>query len=95
MKQAKRKDYYKVLGAGHQDDDAQLKRHYKKAALIWHPDKWAHSTEEEKTIAESRFKEVGEAGEAPPYDRRPRRRVGSAVEIAPKTCDRPNIEFEV
>ncbi|RNF17190.1 putative TPR-repeat-containing chaperone protein DNAJ [Trypanosoma conorhini] len=61
-KRAKRKDYYKVLDLPpNENDDAQIKRAYKKACLQWHPDKWAHASQEEKTHAEKMFKEVGEA----------------------------------
>ena len=41
------------------------------------------------------FDEVGEAGEASPYDGRPRWRVGRAVEIASEARDRPDIEFKI
>lgn len=62
VKRSKRKDYYKILGIeqrGATEDG--IKRAYKKAALQWHPDKWAHSSDEEKRIAEEKFKEIGEA----------------------------------
>ena len=39
--------------------------------------------------------EVGEAGEAPPYHRRPRWRIGSAVEIAPEPSNSPDVKCEV
>ncbi|CBH15510.1 TPR-repeat-containing chaperone protein DNAJ, putative [Trypanosoma equiperdum] len=61
-KRAKRKDYYKILGLPQgESDDSSIKRAYKKGCLQWHPDKWAHATEEEKAHAEKMFKEVGEA----------------------------------
>ncbi|KAK7196717.1 TPR-repeat-containing chaperone protein DNAJ [Novymonas esmeraldas] len=61
-KRSKRKDYYKVLGVSQQESNQDtLKRAYKKACLQWHPDKWAHASEEEKTHAEMQFKEIGEA----------------------------------
>lgn len=61
-KQAKRKDYYKVLDLPqHESNQDTIKRAYKKACLQWHPDKWAHASEEEKTHAETQFKEIGEA----------------------------------
>lgn len=61
-KRAKRKDYYKVLGLPQNESNQDvIKRAYKKACLQWHPDKWAHASEEEKTHAEVQFKEVGEA----------------------------------
>lgn len=62
---AKRKDWYKVLGLERSQassyTEADIKRGYKRAALQWHPDKWAHSTEEEQSVAEVKFKEVQEA----------------------------------
>ena len=61
VKRAKRKDYYKILGVEHTADESALKRGYKTKCLQWHPDKWAHSTDEEKATAEAKFKEVGEA----------------------------------
>lgn len=62
VKRAKRKDYYKILGVSpNERDEAAIKRAYKRACLQWHPDKWAHTSEEEKTQAEAQFKEIGEA----------------------------------
>ncbi|KPI88193.1 putative DNAJ domain protein [Leptomonas seymouri] len=61
-KRAKRKDYYKVLSLPQNESNQDaIKRAYKKACLQWHPDKWAHASEEEKTHAEVQFKEIGEA----------------------------------
>jgi DnaJ family protein C protein 7 len=60
-KRAKKKDYYKILEIANNADDSTLKKAYRNKCLQWHPDKWAHSTDEEKTIAEAKFKEVGEA----------------------------------
>nr|CCC93646.1 unnamed protein product [Trypanosoma congolense IL3000] len=61
-KRAKRKDYYKILGISQGEaDEASVKRAYKKSCLQWHPDKWAHASEEEKAHAEKMFKDVGEA----------------------------------
>jgi DnaJ homolog subfamily C member 7 len=62
IKRAKRKDYYKILGIEQRGATEDIiKRGYKKGALLWHPDKWAHSCEEEQAIAEAKFKEIGEA----------------------------------
>lgn len=58
---AKRKDWYKILGVERNAQEADLKRAYKLQAVKWHPDKWAHCTDEEKKAAEDTFKEVGEA----------------------------------
>ncbi|EPY20745.1 DnaJ like protein subfamily C member 7 [Strigomonas culicis] len=61
-KKARRKDYYKTLGLPQNESNADtIKRAYKRACLQWHPDKWAHASEEEKTHAEKEFKEIGEA----------------------------------
>ncbi|ESL06680.1 DNA-J protein [Trypanosoma rangeli SC58] len=61
-KRAKRKDYYKILDLPpNENDDAKIKRAYKKACLQWHPDKWGHASQEQKSHAEKMFKEVGEA----------------------------------
>ncbi|EPY29232.1 DnaJ like protein subfamily C member 7 [Angomonas deanei] len=61
-KRALRKDYYKTLNLTTNESDLEtIKRAYKKSCLQWHPDKWAHASEEEKEHAEKQFKEVGEA----------------------------------
>jgi len=60
-KQAKRKNYYKILGVDRNADDRAIKKAYKLKALEFHPDKWGHCSEEEKAAAEIKFKEVGEA----------------------------------
>lgn len=38
-----------------------IKKAYKRAALKYHPDKWANASEEEKEQAEKGFKDIGEA----------------------------------
>ncbi len=37
MKQAKRKDYYKLLGVERSAGESEIKRAYYKAAKLWHP----------------------------------------------------------
>ncbi|CCW67090.1 unnamed protein product [Phytomonas sp. Hart1] len=62
IKQAKRKNYYKILDLSpNESDNSTIKRAYKKACLQWHPDKWAHASETEKDHAEKKFKDIGEA----------------------------------
>jgi len=39
LKKSKRKDYYKILGVEKDADDAQIKKAYRKMALVNHPDK--------------------------------------------------------
>lgn len=61
LKKSKRKDYYKILGIGKQATEEEIKKAYRKRALVHHPDRHANSTEEEKKEQERKFKEVGEA----------------------------------
>ncbi|KAH8595708.1 hypothetical protein B0O99DRAFT_652127 [Bisporella sp. PMI_857] len=58
LKKSKRKDYYKILGVEKDADDAQIKKAYRKAAIIHHPDK----NPGDEAAAE-RFKDIGEAYE--------------------------------
>jgi DnaJ family protein C protein 7 len=39
LKKSKRKDYYKILGVEKDADDNQIKKAYRKLAIIHHPDK--------------------------------------------------------
>lgn len=39
LKKSKRKDYYKILGIEKDADDNQVKKAYRKLAIIHHPDK--------------------------------------------------------
>ncbi|XP_050501625.1 dnaJ homolog subfamily C member 7 isoform X2 [Diabrotica virgifera virgifera] len=61
LKKSKRKDYYKILGVERTAGEDEIKRAYKKRALIHHPDRHANATEDEKKEQEKKFKEVGEA----------------------------------
>lgn len=58
--EAKKKDYYKILGVEKTADAAAIKKAYRKKALEWHPDK--HNESEEQTqLAERMFKDINEA----------------------------------
>ncbi|TAQ87757.1 hypothetical protein B7494_g3920 [Chlorociboria aeruginascens] len=58
LKKSKRKDYYKILEIEKDADDNQIKKAYRKAAIVHHPDK----NPDDEHAAE-RFKDIGEAYE--------------------------------
>jgi len=60
-KMAARKDYYKILNIAKDADDNQIKKAYKKKALVHHPDRHAAASDEEKAKNEKAFKDVNEA----------------------------------
>lgn len=61
LKKSKRKDYYKILGISKNASDDEIKKAYRKRALIHHPDRHSNATEAEKKEQEVKFKEIGEA----------------------------------
>lgn len=61
LKKSKRKDYYKILGVSKTANDDEIKKSYRKMALVHHPDRHANSSEKEKREHEIKFKEIGEA----------------------------------
>ncbi|TKS89665.1 DnaJ -like protein subfamily C member 7 [Collichthys lucidus] len=61
LKKSKRKDYYKVLGVGKNATDDEIKKAYRKRALMHHPDRHSAATPEVQKEEEKKFKEVGEA----------------------------------
>lgn len=61
LKRSKRKDYYKILGVSKDASDDEIKKAYRKRALVHHPDRHSNASEEEKKEQEIKFKEVGEA----------------------------------
>ncbi|XP_045471520.1 dnaJ homolog subfamily C member 7 isoform X2 [Harmonia axyridis] len=61
LKKSKRKDYYKILGVDKNATEDEIKKAYRKRALIHHPDRHANASDGEKKEQEKKFKEVGEA----------------------------------
>lgn len=58
LKKSKRKDYYKILGVDKDAGEADIKKAYRKLAIVHHPDK---NPDDEQ--AAERFKDIGEAYE--------------------------------
>ncbi|XP_067007935.1 dnaJ homolog subfamily C member 7 isoform X2 [Anabrus simplex] len=61
LKKSKRKDYYKILGIDRNASTDDIKKAYRKRALVHHPDRHANASDGEKKEQERKFKEVGEA----------------------------------
>uniref|UniRef100_A0A2A4JBR3 DnaJ homolog subfamily C member 7 n=1 Tax=Heliothis virescens TaxID=7102 RepID=A0A2A4JBR3_HELVI len=61
LKKSKRKDYYKILGIDKSASEDEIKKAYRKRALVHHPDRHAGAPDTERREQERRFKEVGEA----------------------------------
>ncbi|XP_045119494.1 uncharacterized protein LOC123509333 [Portunus trituberculatus] len=61
LKRAKRKDYYKILGVNKNATEDEIKKNYKKMALVHHPDRHSSASEKDKRDHEVKFKEIGEA----------------------------------
>lgn len=61
LKKSKRKDYYKILGVEKTASVDDIKKAYRKRALVHHPDRHAGAPELERREQERKFKEVGEA----------------------------------
>ena len=57
----KRDSLYEVLGATADASAEELRKAYRKAALLWHPDKHAHEDAAKRVEAEARFKELAAA----------------------------------
>jgi len=61
LKKSKRKDYYKILGIAKDANDDEIKKGYRKRALVHHPDRHTQADEAERKEEERKFKEVNEA----------------------------------
>ena len=80
LKRAGRKDLYSILGVSQGADDDELRKAYRKMALKFHPDKQSGKSDEEKTEAESKFKEINEAYEVL-SDKEKRERYDSGIDV--------------
>ncbi|PIK43162.1 putative dnaJ-like subfamily C member 7 [Apostichopus japonicus] len=80
LKKSKRKDYYKILSVSKEAPDDEIKKAYRKHALLHHPDRHSNKSPEEKKAEEVKFKEVGEAYSVL-SDREKRRRYDSGQDL--------------
>merc|ERR1712076_218588 len=48
LKKSKRKDYYKILGVEKSANDDEIKKAYRKRAMVHHPDRHSSASEDEK-----------------------------------------------
>lgn len=75
LKKSKRKDYYKILGIEKEATEVEIKKAYRKLAVIHHPDKNPGDPD-----AENRFKDIQEAHETL-IDPQKRERYDSGVDL--------------
>lgn len=75
LKKSKRKDYYKILGIEKDATEQEIKRAYRKLAVVHHPDKNPGDPD-----AENRFKDIQEAHETL-SDAQKRERYDSGVDL--------------
>jgi DnaJ family protein C protein 7 len=80
LAKSKRKDYYKILEISKDADERDIKKAYRRLALQYHPDKNHSAAEAEKTAAEAKFKDVGEANDVL-SDPEKRRRYDSGADL--------------
>jgi len=76
LKKSQRKDYYKILGVEKTATENQIKKAYRKLAIVHHPDKNPGDAN-----AEARFKDISEAYETL-IDPQKRERYDSGVDLA-------------
>lgn len=96
LKKSKQKDYYKILGIDKNASTDDIKKAYKKGAMVHHPDRHANATEDEKKEQEKKFKEVGEAyGILSDPKKRLRYDNGNDIDDGHEAYQGPSFDFNV
>lgn len=55
------RDYYQILGVSKNATEDEIKRNYRRLALLWHPDKHQSSPRDKQEEVEEKFKKIAEA----------------------------------
>lgn len=55
------KDYYEILGVNRDASQDEIQKAFRKKSMEYHPDRHINDSEEDKKIAEEKFKEINEA----------------------------------
>lgn len=55
------KDYYNILGLSRDASDKEIKKKFRELSRLYHPDRQAGKSDEEKKEAEEKFKEINQA----------------------------------
>jgi DnaJ family protein C protein 3 len=79
IKKASRKDYYKILGVKKTATSKEIKKVFRKLALVHHPDK-VKGDKEKMEAATKKFREIGEAYEVL-FDEEKRRRYDAGEDL--------------
>ena len=66
LKQASKRDYYKILGLPRNAKKKDIKKAFRDLASEWHPDRWAEKgieSDEDKAKAEKKYLDIRDASE--------------------------------
>lgn len=91
LKRSKRKDWYKILGVSKDASEDEIKRAYKKAAVVHHPDKHQNDPEDVQLKHEMMMKDLNSA-QATLLDKEKRRRYDLGMDDS-ESYEDPHVVF--